>query len=581
MTVDVLGAKDAAGNPQTNYTPQPEFDIDTKSPTVATSTPPDNATGVAVSADLVITFHEQIVKGAGNLVIKRSADQSTFATIPVTDTQVTVLNNKATINPSANFAVTTGYYVEADAGALRDAAGNPFTGISGATSWNFTTAGVAPPPQVINLSPPDNAVDVAVGANLVVTFNDNVQKGAGDIRLVGPGGNVASSVSFAGATVTIDPTSTLEYNTNYYVEVASGAVKSMAGVGFPGITGPTAWDFTTEALVALPKINVLVSPSSVTENAANDLVFTFTRSGVTAADLTVKFHVDGTADSSDYSVRDAASFDAGTGNGTIVILAGRASASLRVDPVPDGVVEPDETVRVALEADANYAPGSPDSAIGTIRDTVVPVHPYHNADFPEDVNHGGWVSPLDVLIVINYINGQGEELPPAPVPPATPEYYYDVDADGKVTANDVLLVINYLNLRLAGGEGESEAPSAMILQPAAAARGPTGISGLASFLDDAAGLRAGSAASGKDAAHGQASPAAGVLRLPVAATSRPMPDQPKAPALRRDLRLPRASASGQAAWSDEADEEWAGLVDLLARNAPAEIRASTRGPDNS
>jgi hypothetical protein len=67
------------------------------------------------------------------------------------------------------------------------------------------------------------------------------------------------------------------------------------------------------------------------------------------------------------------------------------------------------------------------------------------------------VSPIDVLILINYINQAGFTLPPAPIPPAKPQYYFDVDGDGAVTPKDVLMVINYLNLQASqqGGEGEA------------------------------------------------------------------------------------------------------------------------------
>jgi hypothetical protein len=77
--------------------------------------------------------------------------------------------------------------------------------------------------------------------------------------------------------------------------------------------------------------------------------------------------------------------------------------------------------------------------------TVIEVPDYHNVALPADVNNSGNVSPVDVLILINYINQVGFELPPAPMPPATPPYYYDVDGDGFVTPKDVILVVNYLN----------------------------------------------------------------------------------------------------------------------------------------
>ncbi len=61
---------------------------------------------------------------------------------------------------------------------------------------------------------------------------------------------------------------------------------------------------------------------------------------------------------------------------------------------------------------------------------------------PADVNADEHVTPLDVLILINRINGHGSDLSDVTrgVPP-----YLDVDESGDLTAGDVLTVINFLN----------------------------------------------------------------------------------------------------------------------------------------
>jgi hypothetical protein len=83
--------------------------------------------------------------------------------------------------------------------------------------------------------------------------------------------------------------------------------------------------------------------------------------------------------------------------------------------------------------------------------TVLPSG-WQNPVNPSDVTGEGPVTPLDVLIVINYINSHPGDtaLPP---PPATPPAFYDVSGDDVITPLDVLMVINYIN---AGGVGGSE-----------------------------------------------------------------------------------------------------------------------------
>lgn len=55
--------------------------IDMVPPTILTLSPADDATGVAVDDNLVATFSEIVKKATGNILIKRSSDNSTFATI--------------------------------------------------------------------------------------------------------------------------------------------------------------------------------------------------------------------------------------------------------------------------------------------------------------------------------------------------------------------------------------------------------------------------------------------------------------------------------------------------------------------
>jgi hypothetical protein len=93
----------------------------------------------------------------------------------------------------------------------------------------------------------------------------------------------------------------------------------------------------------------------------------------------------------------------------------------------------------------------------TVTVTVNAVPDYQNPVLNADVNRSGQVSPIDALIVINYINANGSSLPADPIPPAQPVYYLDVNGDNSATPVDVLIVLNYLNARGIAGEGESSA----------------------------------------------------------------------------------------------------------------------------
>jgi hypothetical protein len=94
-----------------------------------------------------------------------------------------------------------------------------------------------------------------------------------------------------------------------------------------------------------------------------------------------------------------------------------------------------------------------------------------------DVNADSYVSPIDVLLLINLLNqGQGGKLDSRSTNGnASGEggdmYYVDVDSDGFFTPLDALLIINELNGRMTGGGGEGEGGAAPVVESKPAASG--------------------------------------------------------------------------------------------------------------
>jgi hypothetical protein len=108
---------------------------DVTAPGIITYSPADNTTGVARTANLVLTFSENIQKGSGNILIKEGGVIK--QTIGVTNSAVTVSGNIATIDP-ADFTSSVAVNIEIAAGAFKDLANINYAGISNATTWNFT-----------------------------------------------------------------------------------------------------------------------------------------------------------------------------------------------------------------------------------------------------------------------------------------------------------------------------------------------------------------------------------------------------------------------------------------------------------
>lgn len=112
---------------------------DTTAPTISSFSPADNATSVAIGANLVTNFSENIVSGTGNITVKNLTD-STQTAIAVTDTsQVSISGAVLTINPTANLVGGKNYAIQISTTAIDDTAGNSFVGIANDTTWNFAT----------------------------------------------------------------------------------------------------------------------------------------------------------------------------------------------------------------------------------------------------------------------------------------------------------------------------------------------------------------------------------------------------------------------------------------------------------
>ncbi len=126
-------------------------------------------------------------------------------------------------------------------------------------------------------------------------------------------------------------------------------------------------------IAGLPEITISVSPGSVTEDGAANLVYTFTRSGSTTAATTIAFRVTGSAVvADDYMVSGAASYDAKVG--TVTFAAGSSTATVTIDPTADTKVELDETAWLSVLPDASNQVGAPSHVSGAItRDDTLQV----------------------------------------------------------------------------------------------------------------------------------------------------------------------------------------------------------------
>jgi hypothetical protein len=85
--------------------------------------------------------------------------------------------------------------------------------------------------------------------------------------------------------------------------------------------------------------------------------------------------------------------------------------------------------------------------------------PWLNPQLQNDSNSDGKVTPIDALLVINYLNSTGNRN--LPTSGSTNVFgFIDTNGNGRISPSDALLVINELNSRSGSSEGEAPVPSA-------------------------------------------------------------------------------------------------------------------------
>ena len=260
VLIDATAFDDTSGNSYEGIssTTALTFTVANDTPILSTSVPANNATSVALDANIVLNFSENVTAQSGNITIKK-ADNTIFETISVADTtKVTGTGtNQITINPSSDFVLNTDYYVLIDGTAFDDANSGSYAGIGSTTALTFTSfANVLP--TLSSSTPADDAPNVARDANIVLNFSENVTAQSGNITIKKTTDNtIFETIDVAGSKVTgtgtsqitINPSSNFEAETGYYVLIASTAFDDTGSGSYAGISSTTALSFSVESMV--------------------------------------------------------------------------------------------------------------------------------------------------------------------------------------------------------------------------------------------------------------------------------------------------------------------------------------------
>ncbi|MEI6029835.1 MAG: Ig-like domain-containing protein [Synechococcaceae cyanobacterium ELA739] len=357
--------------------------IDNTPPVLASSTPADDAQGVALASNINLIFSENVKAGTGFLVLSNGTD---VRSINITDTsQVVFAGANVTINPSLDLVAGSTYSLQLAAGVIQDVSGNSFAGINNSTTLNFAT--VALPQLAIAATDATKAEGNSGSTAYTFTVSrsgDTSGNSSATWAVAGSAVNPANAADFQGGnfpsgtvvfasgetsqliTVLVSGDSTVELDEGFTVTLANAVNATIS-------TASATSTITNDDVLPLPALAIAATDATKAEGNSGSTAYTFTvsRDGDLSASSTANWSVSGIGT----NAATASDFNGGLlPSGTVTFAAGVASEVIMVLVVGDSVVENDEEFAVTLSTPSN-AMITTASASGTIHndDTAAPV----------------------------------------------------------------------------------------------------------------------------------------------------------------------------------------------------------------
>jgi methionine-rich copper-binding protein CopC len=232
-------------------------------PTVQSTTPANNATGVANNANVAITFSEPVNVTGSWFTISCATSGAHTATVTPNGT-----NTVFTLNPNSDFADGEQCTVTVVAAQVTDQDTNdPPDNMAADYVFSFT---VDAAPTVQSTSPTNGATTVATNTNITVTFSEPVDATTSSftIECPAPGNLKTFTVSGSGtSTITLDPTLDLPEGTTCKVTVVANQISDSDTADPPDhLASDYVFSFTTDSA---PTVTGTTPTNGATQVASN------------------------------------------------------------------------------------------------------------------------------------------------------------------------------------------------------------------------------------------------------------------------------------------------------------------------
>ena len=262
-TFQITAAKDVAGNDLiAGAVPNPwSFTtVDIVGPEITSTSPSDGATDVLITANVVVTFNEPMI--TSSVTYTCTPDPGGWSAVWSNgDQTVTYSHNVFESQITYTFQITGG----------EDLVSNNLNPSAVPNPWTFTAEDIIPP-EITITSPSDGSASVALNANIIVTFSEEMDNTTVTYTCTpDPGG---WTVSWSGGnTVATYSHSLFSEKTTYTFQITGG--KDVAGNNLVVGAVPNPWSFMTEDILA-PQITA-TSPidSTIDVPLSADIIVTF------------------------------------------------------------------------------------------------------------------------------------------------------------------------------------------------------------------------------------------------------------------------------------------------------------------
>ena len=218
--------------------------LDFVAPEVEAFSPAEGAKDAAVGTNILLTFNEAVVFGAGNIELRLADGTVIERFVAGTSPQVTINERVLTINPTSDLIGGMQYFLAIDSGAVRDNTGNAY---AGTTTFEFTTrAAILMGNQLANVLTGGAGMDEIFGLAgndrlSGLGGNDLLDGGAGNDTLLGGLGNDTLTGGIGNDVLTgggdSDTASYASSTAAVRVSLASIAAQNTGGAGTDTLSG--------------------------------------------------------------------------------------------------------------------------------------------------------------------------------------------------------------------------------------------------------------------------------------------------------------------------------------------------------